>query len=57
VRAETTPQPVVLDALKILDGHPAVSLVLNQSTRAVTSSYYYYGYGTERGSPADQTAA
>jgi exopolysaccharide/PEP-CTERM locus tyrosine autokinase len=57
VRAETTPQPVVLDALKILEGHPAVSLVLNQSTRAVTSSYYYYGYGTERGSPADQTAA
>ena len=57
VRAETTPQPVVLDALKILEGHPAVSLVLNQSTRAATSSYYYYGYGAERGSPADQTAA
>jgi len=57
VRAETTPQPVVLDALKILEGHPAVSLVLNQSTRAATSSYYYYGYGTERGGPADQTAA
>ncbi len=48
VRAESTPQPVLLDALKTLEGHPAVSLVLNQSTRSVTSAYYYYGYGSER---------
>jgi exopolysaccharide/PEP-CTERM locus tyrosine autokinase len=45
VRAESTPQPVLLDALKTLEGHPAVSLVLNQSLRAAVSAYYYYGYG------------
>ena len=44
VRAESTSQPVLLDALKALDGHPAVSLVLNQSVRAAGSEYYY-GYG------------
>lgn len=48
VRAEFTPQPVLIDALKTLEGHPALSLVLNQSMRSVTSEYYYYGYGTER---------
>lgn len=53
VRAESTPQPVVLEALAMLSGHPAVSLVLNQSTRAATSSYYYYGYGSDRGGRAE----
>jgi exopolysaccharide/PEP-CTERM locus tyrosine autokinase len=49
VRAEWTPQPVLLDALKVLDGHPAVSLVLNQSQHSAAASYYYYyGYGKER---------
>lgn len=49
VRAEWTPQPVLLDALKILEGHPSVSLVLNQSVHTVTSSYYYhYGNGSDR---------
>ena len=49
VRAESTPQPVLLDALKVLEDHPSVSLLLNQSTSAVTSSYYYYyGYGDDR---------
>ncbi len=50
VRADSTPQPVLLDALKTLQEHPSVSLVLNQSTRSVTSAYYYYGYdyGSER---------
>lgn len=48
VRAEATPQPLLLDALSTLEGHPAVSLVLNQSTRSVASEYYYYGYGRER---------
>ena len=51
VRAEFTPQPVLLDALKMLEGHPAVSLVLNQSMRTVTSPYYYYGYGADRAAP------
>ncbi len=50
VRAESTPQPVLLDALKTLEGHPSVSLVLNQSTQSVTSGYYYYGYGYGYGS-------
>lgn len=44
VRAESTPQPVLLDALNTLQGHPAVSLVLNQSTQSGVSPYYYYGY-------------
>ena len=49
VRAESTPQPVLLDALSALEGHPSVSLVLNQSTRSATSAYYYgYGYSSER---------
>lgn len=46
VRAESTPQPVLLDALKTLKGHPAVSLILNQSMRSATSAYYYYAYGS-----------
>ena len=48
VRAESTPQPVVLEALQMITSHSAVSLVLNQSPRAVGSGYYYYGYGNER---------
>ncbi|MGH8227118.1 MAG: AAA family ATPase [Steroidobacteraceae bacterium] len=48
VRAESTPQPVLLDALETLQDHPAVSLMLNQSMRSETSAYYYYGYGEER---------
>ncbi|HUN25881.1 MAG TPA: AAA family ATPase [Steroidobacteraceae bacterium] len=52
VRAEFTPQPVLLDALKLLEGRPGVSLVLNQSIQSATTAYYYYGY-TERPSAAD----
>ena len=48
VRAEFTPQPVVRDALATLEGHPGVSVILNQSMRSVTSAYYYYGYRAER---------
>ena len=48
VRAESTPQPVLLDALKVIEGHTSVSLVLNQSVRTADSAYYYYGYGQER---------
>jgi protein-tyrosine kinase len=44
VRAETTPQPVLLDAINTLQGHPAVSLVLNQSMQSGAAPYYYYGY-------------
>jgi len=55
VRAESTPQPVLLDALETLEGHPAVSLVLNQSARSGSTPYYYYGYG-EKGGEAGQPA-
>ena len=55
VRAEITPQPVLLDALHTLQGHPAVSLVLNQSMQSGAAPYYYYGYeNKDSGSmPAD----
>jgi protein-tyrosine kinase len=47
VRAETTSQPILLDALKLLEGHRAVSLVLNQSIKSATTAYYYrYGEGS-----------
>lgn len=49
VRAQTTPQPVLLDALNTLQGHPGVSLVLNQSTQSSASPYYYYGYEDKEG--------
>lgn len=48
VRAEFTPQPVLLDALKMLEGHKGVSLVLNQSTTSADTAYYYYGYGERK---------
>lgn len=52
VRAESTSQPVLLDALKTLGTHPAVSLILNQSVRAAGSEYYY-GYGGGRAGAGD----
>jgi protein-tyrosine kinase len=54
VRAEFTPQPLLLDALNTLQGHPGVSLVLNQSRRSGAAPYYYYGYEGE-GSGAAQS--
>lgn len=56
VRAGSTPQPILLDALNTLQGHPAVSLVLNQSTQSGAAPYYYYGYESKGGggiAPAD----
>lgn len=55
VRADSTPQPVLLDAINTLQGHPGVSLVLNQSTQSSAAPYYYYGYGDKDGGivPAD----
>ncbi len=56
VRADSTPQPVLLDALNTLQGRAPVSLVLNQSTQSGTAPYYYYGYESKGGSgaaPAD----
>ncbi len=48
VRAGSTPQHVLLDALEVLKNHPAVALVLNQSMQPAASPYYYYGHGSER---------
>jgi protein-tyrosine kinase len=48
VRAAGTPQSAVLAALSYLGDHPAVSLVLNQSTASVPASYYY-GYPEQSG--------
>lgn len=55
VRAESTPQPVLLDALNVLEGHPSVSLVLNQSMRSATAEYYYYHYGSGSGDSHEAT--
>lgn len=55
VRAESTPQPVLLDALKLLEEHPAVSLILNQSLQLATSAYYYYGYGSKPEEISEET--
>ncbi|HEY7887390.1 MAG TPA: P-loop NTPase [Steroidobacteraceae bacterium] len=55
VRADSTPQPLLLDALSTLQAHPDVSLVLNQSMQLSAKPYYYYGYegkGTDA-APAD----
>jgi exopolysaccharide/PEP-CTERM locus tyrosine autokinase len=56
VRAESTPQPVLLDALNTLQGNAAVSLVLNQSTQSGTAPYYYYGYESKGGGVAPTDA-
>jgi protein-tyrosine kinase len=59
VRADSTPQPLLLDALNTLQGHSAVSLVLNQSLQSGTAPYYYYGHETKSSgtTPADAPGA
>lgn len=42
VRASMTPQPVLLDALELVQGEALVYLVLNQSLRAPSGAHYYY---------------
>lgn len=48
VRAGNTPQQAVLDAIGHLGETKSIGLVLNQSTGAATSGYYY-GYGDLNG--------
>lgn len=50
VRAGFTPQQAVLDAVSYVGEGKATGLVLNQSTAAGTSGYYY-GYGDAEGNP------
>jgi exopolysaccharide/PEP-CTERM locus tyrosine autokinase len=52
VQAESTPQPLLLDALEILKDHPGVSLVLNRTLHPIGSPQYY-GYGSERSERTD----
>jgi protein-tyrosine kinase len=56
VRADSTPQPVLLDAINTLQGHAAVALVLNQSTQSGTAPYYYYGREAKGGGGAAPAA-
>lgn len=44
IRAEDTPQPVVLEALALLDKSKTIRCLLNQA-RISTVSEHYYGYG------------
>lgn len=44
VRAESTPQPVLLEAINLLDKTKTIRCILNQS-RAMGMTEYYYGYG------------
>jgi len=57
VRADSTPQPLLLDALNTLQGHPGVSLVLNQSMQSGAKPYYYYGYDNKGSGEAPAGAA
>jgi protein-tyrosine kinase len=57
VRADSTPQPVLLDALNTLHGHAPVSLVLNQSMQSGTAPYYYYGTEAKSGGVAPAASA
>lgn len=45
VRAQHTPQHVLLDALSYLPETTSTSLILNQSVTKSESGSYYYGYG------------
>jgi protein-tyrosine kinase len=55
VRAEDTPQHVVLDAIETLAESKSVSLVLNQSTRQPHAGYYYR-YTTSKAGETDSGA-
>ena len=50
VRAESTPQPVVLEAVGLLDKSRQIRCVLNQAQTSHLTEYYYgYGYNTNDG--------
>jgi protein-tyrosine kinase len=56
VRADQTPQHVVLEALETLDEGKPVSLVLNQSMKQPHAGYYYK-YGSSAGPPENASGA
>ncbi len=45
VCAESTPQPVVLEAVSLLDRSKQIRCLLNQTRVSHLNEYYYYGYG------------
>lgn len=45
VRAESTEQHLVLEAINLLDRTKQIRCVLNQARASHLSEYYYYGYG------------
>jgi exopolysaccharide/PEP-CTERM locus tyrosine autokinase len=45
VCAESTPQPVVLEAVSLLDRSKQIRCLLNQMRVSHLNEYYYYGYG------------
>lgn len=51
VGAESTPQPVVLEALSHLDGSKQIRCLLNQTRLSRLNEYYYYGYGYPANEP------
>jgi exopolysaccharide/PEP-CTERM locus tyrosine autokinase len=55
VRADQTPQHVVLEAIEMLSEDKPVSLVLNQSVRAPHG--YYYQYGSTAAGPREKTSS
>ena len=50
VCAESTPQPLVIEAIGLLDRSKTIRSVLNQS-RLSGMSEYYYGYGYDQRTP------
>jgi Mrp family chromosome partitioning ATPase len=48
IKAESTSQGAVAEALQVLGGEKAVNLVLNQSRTAENKNRYEYGYGYGR---------
>lgn len=48
VRAESTPQPVQLDAFESVPDPMGVWIMLNQSMRSATLGHHYYSYGQRR---------
>lgn len=51
VGAESTPQPVVLEALSHLDRGKQIRCLLNQTRLSRLNEYYYYGYGYPANEP------
>jgi protein-tyrosine kinase len=45
VRAESTTQPMVLEAVSLLDRSKEIRCILNQAHASELAEYYYYGYG------------